>query len=53
MRRGEYSAPHSVTTMEHSEVFRGAHSYLPRLGQVLTRFTRNRARKAKVNDALD
>jgi hypothetical protein len=46
------SAPHSITTMEHSEVFRGEHAYVPWLGRVVTRFTRNRARKAKVSDAM-
>lgn len=49
------SAPHSVTTMEHSEVFRGEHAYVPWLGQVLARFTRNRASRkaARISDAAD
>jgi len=47
------SAPHSITTMEHSEVFRGEHAYVPWLGEMLKRLTRNRVRKAKVSDAVD
>lgn len=40
------SSPHSVTTMEHSEVFRGEHAYVPWLGQAIAQLTRRRPRKA-------
>ena len=50
------SAPHSITTMEHSEVFRGEHAYVPWLGEVIKKLTISRASKkaaAKVSDAMD
>jgi len=36
------SQPESIVTMEHSEVYRGEHGYVPWLGQILRRTARKR-----------
>jgi hypothetical protein len=44
------SAPHSITTMEHSEVFRSEHAYVPWLKNVIdSLYNSRRSRQLKVS----
>ncbi len=48
------SEPHSITTMEHSEVYRGEHAYESWFGRLLRRReSRRRSGGSKVSEAMD